>query len=115
MPKVYLVNEPRTNSHGETLDYSKAEDFGEVKIIFDANNWPKPSKDPNAAVQKAEEVLEFITEDDYILYCGGDAIGLAIVAMVADKMLEGRTKFLRWDRYKDSDDGHYKVIRVDNE
>jgi hypothetical protein len=115
MPKVYLVNEPRVNNRGEILDYSKAETYGEVVIIFDANKWPKPSKDASAALKHASDVLDDLTEDDYILYCGGDAIALAIVAMIADKFLEGRTKFLRWDRYKDSDDGQYRVIKVDNE
>lgn len=115
MPTVYIVNEPRKNSRtGEVFDTSQAEDFGEVVIVFDDENFRKPSKDPKAAMEHARRILDGITEDDYILYAGGDVLGLAMVAMIADDALDGRTRFLRWDKERDSDNGLYRVIEIEN-
>lgn len=115
MPNVYLVNEPRKNSFGTTFDVSAANLFGTIITVFDAKQFPRPSRSTELAVEHARTVLDEITEDDYILYAGGDVIGLAIVAQIADNLLDGRLKFLRWDKDLDAETGRYTKVEVNND
>lgn len=115
MPNVFLVNEPRRNSFGTTFDVSAANLFGTIVTVFDARQFPRPSRSTDKAVEHARQVLDAITEDDYILYAGGDVIGLAIVSMIADNLLGGRLKFLRWDKDLDAETGRYTQVDVNND
>lgn len=115
MAYVFLVNEPRKNSFGTTFDVSEAELFGEIVTVFDAQTFPKPSRSPDKAIEHARQILDGITEDDYILYAGGDAIGLAIVAMIADNLLDGCVSFLRWDKDHGEETGKYSKVEVNND
>lgn len=115
MPNVFLVNEPRKNSFGTTFDVSEAERYGIIVTIFDAKSFPRPSRSPNQAIERAREVLDGITQDDYILYAGGDVIGLAIASMIADNLLGGRVKFLRWDKDLNAETGRYTKVDVNND
>lgn len=74
-------------------DYTAAEDFGEIKVVFSAIN---RNFDPDAAIQHARRVLSKMEEGDYLVM-SGDPTLCGICVEVAAEML-GEFEVLRWDR-----------------
>ena len=73
---VYIAHESRNS-----LDLTPAEDFGDIKFVF--NRDFSPGFNPKEAAVIAESVLQdFDFENDYFLIAGGDPIAGMIASMV---------------------------------
>lgn len=100
MPTVYIVNEPdesRASEGRATYDTNPARAFGKIEFIFPAGR-PTPVRDPDRAVAHAHHVLENVTEEDYLVWAGGDPLGLIIAAAVMADLTDGKFTYLKWDR-----------------
>lgn len=100
MPKVYIVNEPdesRVPAGRQSWDTSPAAFFGELVYVFRAED-PSPVRDKDAAQARAHEVLKDATEDDFLVWAGGDPFGMVLAAAVMADYTEGRFTYLMWDR-----------------
>lgn len=100
MPKVYIVNEPdesRVPEGRATYDVSPAAMFGEVAFIFTADN-PPPVRDRDRAIERAHEVLCDAEPGDFIVWAGGDPLGMIIAAAVLADYTDGQFNYLMWDR-----------------
>lgn len=100
MPTVFIVNEPDESRAPEgraTYDTNPARAFGRVQFVFTAD-MPVPVRDPDRAIAHAHEVLGQATEDDYLVWAGGDPLGLIIAASVMADVTDGRFNYLKWDR-----------------
>lgn len=107
-PRVFVVNQPRpSKAYPNAVDISGALQYGAPYFVFTVDNCPQPSLTPKEAVERAWKVLDSISEDDYILYAGGDHYGLAIVTSIVSELLSGRFKVLRWEK------GYYVPIIID--
>lgn len=95
--RVFVINEPRpTNSNPLVPNISPALKFGNIVTIFDLENFPMPSEDIEAAQDHAAEVLDDISEDDFLLFAGGDVYAVALVMpIVFDRCASIR--ILKWD------------------
>jgi hypothetical protein len=101
MPKVFIVNEPdesRVPEGRATYDVSPAAEFGDVVFVFTADN-PSPVRDREAAVARAHEVLADAEPNDFIVWAGGDPLGMVIAAAVLADYTDGNFKYLMWDRF----------------
>lgn len=100
MPKVYIVNEPdesRVPEGRATYDVSPASMFGEVVFIFGAD-FPPPVRDRERAVRRAHEVLADAEPGDFVVWAGGDPLGMVIAAAVLADYTDGNFNYLMWDR-----------------
>lgn len=102
MSRVFVVNQPlpRRSTAGFSYDVSPAMQYGEIRFVFTAD-YPSPSVDPQGAIKHANAVLEDITEDDYIVWAGGDPLGMVIVAGIVTDLLDGQVRYLKWERARD--------------
>lgn len=102
---VYVIQETRSRN---AYDISPAFEFGQPRIIF--KNGYQPGQNPIPAKQHAHNMLrDFNPATDYILWCGGDPYGLALVsAMLVERHIS--YNFLRWDRNPGREGGYYTVV-----
>ena len=105
MPKVFVVNEPNVSRAGRTYDVSPARRWGEMVFIF-TRDMPLPYVDPVYAQRRADDVLESMTSDDYLVWAGGDPLGLVIASAIAYAKTGTFMSYLSWDKYK----GEYHPI-----
>lgn len=111
MPKVFIVNEPdetRTPAGRPMYDVTPAEQFGQVDFVFKANE-RSPVQDPTDAVDRAWEVLKEADSDDYLVWAGGDPLGLIIASAVMSDITERSFNYLKWDRAV----GNYVAVQID--
>jgi hypothetical protein len=87
MSNVWIVYEDKKR------DYSAAEEFGEVKVIYSSIN---RDFDPEAAIQHARRTLRNYEEDDFLVMSGDPALCSICVCVVAEKF--GVCKILSWSR-----------------
>uniref|UniRef100_A0AAU7VGV4 Uncharacterized protein n=1 Tax=Dinoroseobacter phage vB_DshS_R26L TaxID=3161158 RepID=A0AAU7VGV4_9CAUD len=100
MPRVFIVNEPDESRAPEgraTYDTNPARAFGQIVFINPADQ-PVPVRDPERAVERAHEVLADASEDDFLVWAGGDPLGLIIAASILADKTDGQFTYLKWDR-----------------
>jgi len=100
MTKVFIVNEPdesRVPEGRATYDVSPASMFGEVVYIFTADN-PPPVRDRERAIDRAHRVLSEANSGDFIVWAGGDPLGMVIAASILADYTDGKFNYLMWDR-----------------
>ena len=96
--KVYIVqNVMRKYPDGtlRSLDYTQAERFGEVIILFDGNKQVVMS--PQPTIRKLRTLLKDFTSEDYLLL-SGDPATIGVVCSVVSDITNGKYKLLKWDR-----------------
>lgn len=93
---VYVIQEPKQGPNGYVFDLSSSLPYGTPVFIFKAGE--QPSLSPGPSMQRAKKTLQDFTDEDYLLWAGGDPAGLAIVSMAAADSNLGKIKFLRWER-----------------
>lgn len=95
--RVFVINEPRaTRTNPLVPNVSPALKFGSIVTVFSIEDHPMPSEDPDAALNHAEQVMDDVTEDDYLLFAGGDVWGIAFVLpFIMDRC--DRIRILKWD------------------
>jgi hypothetical protein len=98
---VFVVQQPRPFRDRQTgemrlPDLSPATQYGAVRFVFGEKD--QPGLTPGHAFVKARHELKEFTDQDYLLWAGGDPAGLLIAGMVAARVNMGRVNFLRWER-----------------
>jgi hypothetical protein len=73
--------------------------YGDVEFIFRADQ-NFPSSDPAGAVKHAQTVLSNFTENDFLVWAGGDPLGMVIAAAVIGDF-SASIKYLKWERARD--------------
>lgn len=117
MPRVFVVNQPtpRRSPGGFVYDVSPAMKYGEVEFVFTADQ-QTPSDNPEAAIEHAARVLADATEDDYLVWAGGDPLGLVIVSSILADITDGPIRYLRWERARENGErkggGYYAPILI---
>ena len=119
MPKVFVINQPleKPTASGLLFDVSPALQYGSICYVFLSSD-PSPSSDPDAAVQRAVDVLSSIEPCDFLVWAGGDPLGLVIASTIAADYLGGEVNFLRWNRARSETGervrnvGFYSPVRV---
>lgn len=87
MTTTWLVQEDKKR------DYSAAEEYGNLKVIFSSIGRNFSSE---GAVAQARRVVDQMDENDYIIMAGDPALcAICVTAAVEQK---GFCKILRWDR-----------------
>lgn len=101
---VYIVNQPqpRSGKDGFVYDVSPAMQYGELIFVYRADQ-PPPSNNPDWATAHAYEVLADFSDDDFLVWAGGDPLGMVIVSAVAADVNQGGVKYLKWERERDRD------------
>lgn len=95
---VYVVQKPKPGPQGITYDITPAEEYGEIKFIFDA--YENPSSHPMSAIKKVRDVLnDFDIHTDYIVAAGGDPYGLFLLGYVMSEF-NYPLRWLRFERLK---------------
>lgn len=98
MPKVFITQEKlRRNISGHLVpefDMTPALKFGEPEVLVPAG---RALFAPVLTVRTIKEKLEKFSDEDYLLTIGDPSI-IAVAAMVAAEMNQGRVKLLKWDR-----------------
>lgn len=112
---VYVVQKPKPGPSGFVYDISPAQSFGSLAFIFDDTE--QPGAKPGPSMHKAQSALRDFCDEDYILWAGGDPAAMAIVAMAASRINNGRVKFLRWERervggQRDPKRGYYLPVQI---
>jgi hypothetical protein len=100
MPKVFIVNEPdesRVPEGRAAYDTNPARAFGRIEFIF-TNEHGAPVRNPERAVDTAHAVLSDATPNDYLVWAGGDPLGLIIASAVLADITDGKFNYLKWDR-----------------
>lgn len=103
MAKVYIINEPLA-----PLDFTAAKSIGDLIVVF-PREMKSTSREPTAAVRRAEVILLGFTKDDYLLFCGGDPTSFGIAMTIAALNTQGVVKTLVWERPTNEVPGHYTV------
>ena len=99
MATVYIVNEPdesRATEGRATYDTNPARAFGRIEFVFPAGM--VPVRNPERAIERAHEALANATEDDFLVWAGGDPLGMIIVASILADKTDGNFTYLKWDR-----------------
>ena len=107
--KVYIVqNVMRKYPDGtlRALDYTQAERFGEVIILFDGNKQVVMS--PQPTIRKLRTLLKDFKDNDYLLLVGDPAL-IGLTCSVVSNISNGRYNMLKYDRIEKD----YFPIRVD--
>lgn len=89
---VFCVQQPRLNDR----DLSSANRYGKIQYLLENTDYP--STTPSACLHKINRLLKDFEPSDYILYAGGDPLGLGLV--MSTLIQNGFTEFqlLKWDR-----------------
>ena len=111
---VYVINQPlapRRPVPGQrafVYDVSPAQQYGAIKFVFTEED-PRPTDNPDAAIEHAHKVLSAITEDDYIVWAGGDPLSMVIVSSIVADLLGGRIKYLAFEKNRQNPGQGYYV------
>ena len=99
MAKVFIANEPDKSKvpEGRTCyDVSPASVFGELIFVFGVNSLP-PVRNREKAVERAHQVLCQATPGDFLVWAGGDPLGMVITAAIMADYTNGKFNYLLWD------------------
>jgi hypothetical protein len=98
---VFIVQKPRPYRDRSTSelrfpDLSPASSYGNVQFLFSENDQPRLT--PGPSFVQARKMLKGFSDDDFLLWAGGDPAGLSIATMIAAAENFGRIKLLTWER-----------------
>ncbi len=119
MSTVYIIQASIPGGHRKaTYDTTPAEQYGQIRYIFEGAF--SPSAQPDVAIAAARRALrQFNSDEDYIVWAGGDPAGMLIVGAVAyDLSLDGNIRFLKWENNRDPEtrqangSGHYIPVTM---
>jgi hypothetical protein len=96
---VYVIQE----TEGKNL--LPAQEYGELKALLPSG---QITLSPGPSIYRLRQRLQSFADDDYLLLVG-DPIAIALAAMVAGSMNNGRINFLKWDRQEK----RYYSVKVD--
>ena len=95
--RVFVINEPRaTNANPLVPNISPALKYGNIVTVFDLETFPMPSEHVEDAIAHADRVLGDVTENDYLLFAGGDVYGIAMVMPIILDRCDS-INILKWD------------------
>lgn len=112
---IYVVHEPRAGSKYAAYDLAaQTAPFGKIKYVFDVRK--RPTDEADDCGYHAQQALKTFSDDDFLLWLGGDPVGLALCAMIAARQNQGAVKMLRWVEEHNGKDkpknGRYKVVQL---
>ena len=107
--RVFVVNEPNISRAGTTYDVSRAKRWGEISFVF-TRDQPLPYVDPLFAQRRAQDVMGAMTSDDFLVWAGGDPLGLVIAAAIAYSATGQFVGYLSWNKYR----GEYVPVYLMN-
>lgn len=119
MSTVYIIQASIPGGHRKaTYDTTPAEQYGQIRYIFEGSF--SPSAQADKAISIAHKALEnFNSDEDYIVWAGGDPAGMLIVGALAyHYSLDGDVKFLKWENNRDPEtrqangSGHYIPVTM---
>jgi len=88
MAKVYVVQE----TLGKNL--LSASEYGELEVLLPQG---QITLSPGPSIFRLRKKLTDFNDDDYLLLIG-DPIAIALAAMVAASINQGKVNFLKWDK-----------------
>jgi hypothetical protein len=88
MATVFVVQDPI----GKNI--LAAQGYGQLEMLLPAG---QITLSPGPSVFKLRKKLQHYCDDDYLLLIG-DPIAIALAAMVAASMNQGKVNFLKWDK-----------------
>lgn len=100
-PTVFIVCPP-----GVGRSVAPARDFGVIRFVYPSAEF-QPSLNPQQAIDLAErELKDFDPTNDYLIFAGGDPVGLMICSVTLSRLFPSMTMFrtLRWERGAPSTD-----------
>lgn len=115
---VYLIAQPSVSKNRSFPDLSPLAEFGEIKIIIEAGEYPASSPD-KALADISQRLANFDAEEDYIAWAGGDTLAALLTGSVLYSMGHRRIRWMRFDRKRlpggipDSENGYYSPVTVD--
>ena len=112
MSRVIVINQPHQHRNGMIYDVTPATKYGDVEFLF-TSDMPNPSNAPEEAVRVAHERLaNFDIDNDYLVWAGGDPLGMVIASAVLGSYCAG-VKYLRWERARERNGaGYYSPLYV---
>ena len=101
LQRIWLIQFPTNNA-----DFSTASRYGEIITVFDKSD--RPSQMPGQMLHKIRRILKDFEPGDYILWAGGDPLGLQLAGIVLQELNIKSYKFLSWDKFE----GNYTPVEV---
>lgn len=101
-PTVYLIMQPSVKGNGETPDLKNLSDYGDVRVLVNAGEYP--TKQPKRCLRLIEKrLVDFDPRRDYLVWAGGDSLAAILTGVVlADRNWEA-IQWLRYDRPRGPD------------
>jgi len=105
MSVVFGIQEPRpffdrVTGVNQTRDFSSANRYGPIKFLLNVKD--SPSDAPGPCTNKIITGLREYTEGDYLMFSGGDPIGLWLACAALNALGFRESQFLKWDRERDT-------------
>lgn len=94
-PIVYVIQEP-----GPNRDFSSAQRYGTLSFVLQRGD--RPSYLPGPVYAKLRKALKDFTDQDYVIWAGGDPMASILAGMVLRDLPLREVNFLRWERERDS-------------
>jgi hypothetical protein len=101
MSVVFGIQEPRPiydrhRAKHISRDFSSAQRYGPVHFILDQDD--NPSEAPGPCLNKMIRGLKDFTEEDFVVYSGGDPLGLWLACAALNHLGFPKIQFLKWER-----------------
>lgn len=93
MATVFVVQDP-----GPGRDFSTALEYGSLFFLLDSSDRPSYGNVPT--LQKLRSGLANFSEDDFIVWAGGDPLSPVLVGTVLRELGLSRFRYLRWERVR---------------
>jgi hypothetical protein len=113
LARVFLIQPPTANKSGWVPDLSSATRYGAIVNVLGPED--QPSLSPGPCLRKIRYRLKDFTEDDYILFAGGDPAAMLLVGVALrdgitiNRFAPRSIKLLRWERERDQDGRRTKM------
>ena len=96
---VYIVQEPLKREEGSgnmiaAMDFKKAMEYGDLAFCLPGG---KVSLTPAPTIRMLKEKLKNFSDNDFLIPTG-DPTAIAMAAIIASRVNNGRIKFLKWDK-----------------
>jgi len=110
--KVFCIQQPRSNDR----DLSSANRYGRLLFLLDDSD--SPSMTPSSCIHKMNKQLMAYETSDYLVYAGGDPLGLGLALCLLKDRGFTEVNVLRWERERDIHGGRkagvgfYVPVRV---
>lgn len=105
-PKVYILCQPFTKNGKTQYDFESVKEYGEYEIVFDGishkspiqairnNGLPVEGNPLQPCIDRVSDLLEIITEDDYIVAPFGDSLAPVVLFPLIANHLDGKLNVL---------------------